>query len=150
MRLSDFLDPTAVSLALQGETKDAIRDELVGLLRLDERSIGTLTRLIRRREALGSTGVGRGIAIPHCRSLAVTRLRLAFGLHIRGVDYDAIDGRPVHVFFLIVAPPVEVANQYLQVLGRIAQFAQQPNVAERLRTLTSADQLFTLLDEKGA
>jgi mannitol/fructose-specific phosphotransferase system IIA component (Ntr-type) len=54
------------------------------------------------------------------------------------------------VFFLIVAPPVEVANQYLQVLARIAQFAQQPSVAERLRTLISPDQLFALLDEKGA
>jgi len=150
MRLSDFLDPTAVSLALQGETKDAIRDELVGLLRLDERATDTLSRLIRRREALGSTGVGRGIAIPHCRSLAVSRLRLAFGLHSQGLEYDAIDGRPVHVFFLIVAPPVEVANQYLQVLARIAQFAQQPNVAEQLRSLTSAEQLFALLDEKGA
>jgi mannitol/fructose-specific phosphotransferase system IIA component (Ntr-type) len=150
MRLSDFLDPTAVSLTLRGQTKEEIRDELVALLRLDERSTETLARLIRRREALGSTGVGRGIAIPHCRSLAVNRLRLAFGLHAQGVDYDAIDGKPAHVFFLIVAPPVEVANQYLQVLGRIAQFAQQPSVAERLRTLTSPDQLFALLDEKGA
>jgi mannitol/fructose-specific phosphotransferase system IIA component (Ntr-type) len=150
MRLSDFLDPTAVSLSLRGQTKEEIRDELVALLRLDERSTETLARLIRRREALGSTGVGRGIAIPHCRSLAVNRLRLAFGLHTQGVDYDAIDGKPVHVFFLIVAPPVEVANQYLQVLGRIAQFAQQPSVAERLLTLTSPDQLFALLDEKGA
>jgi mannitol/fructose-specific phosphotransferase system IIA component (Ntr-type) len=150
MRLADFLDPTAVCLALRAESKDAVRDELVGLLRLDERSTDTLTRLIGRREALGSTGVGRGIAIPHCRSLAVSRLRLAFGLHARGLDYDAIDGRPVHVFFLIVAPPVEVANQYLQVLARIAQFAQQPHVAEQLRALTSADQLFALLDEKGA
>jgi mannitol/fructose-specific phosphotransferase system IIA component (Ntr-type) len=150
MRLSDFLDPTAVSLSLRGQTKEEIRDELVALLRLDERSTETLARLIRRREALGSTGVGRSIAIPHCRSLAVNRLRLAFGLHPQGVDYDAIDGKPVHVFFLIVAPPVEVANQYLQVLARIAQFAQQPSVAERLRTLTSPDQLFALLDEKGA
>lgn len=150
MRLADFLDPTAVCLDLRAETKEAVRDELVGLLRLDERSTDTLTRLVRRREALGSTGVGRGIAIPHCRSLAVNRLRLAFGLHARGLDYDAIDGRPVHVFFLIVAPPVEVANQYLQVLARIAQFAQQPHVAEQLRSLTSADQLFALLEEKGA
>lgn len=150
MRLADFLDPTAVCLALRAESQEAVRDELVGLLRLDERSTDTLTRLLRRREALGSTGVGKGIAIPHCRSLAVSRLRLAFGLHARGLEYDAIDGRPVHVFFLIVAPPVEVANQYLQVLARIAQFAQQPNVAEQLRALTSAEQLFALLDEKGA
>jgi nitrogen PTS system EIIA component len=149
MRLRDFLDPAAVSLDLQAGTKEAVLDELLALLKLDERATGTLGRLLGRREALGSTGVGKGFAIPHCRSLAVNRLRLAFGLHRKGVDYDAVDGRPVQIFFLIVAPPVEVANQYLQVLGRIAQFAQQPDVAERLRTLGSSEQLFALLEEKG-
>jgi len=149
MRLRDFLDPAAVSLDLQAGTKEAVLDELLALLKLDERATGTLARLLGRREALGSTGVGKGFAIPHCRSLAVNRLRLAFGLHRKGVDYDAVDGRPVQIFFLIVAPPVEVANQYLQVLGRIAQFAQQPDVAERLRTLGSSEQLFALLEEKG-
>jgi mannitol/fructose-specific phosphotransferase system IIA component (Ntr-type) len=150
MRLRDFLAPSAISLDLQAKTKEAVLDELLGLLGVDERATGTLARLLRRREALGSTGVGKGIAIPHCRSLAVNRLRLAFGLHPQGVDYDAVDGRPVHIFFLIVAPPVEVANQYLQVLGRIAQFAQQADVAERLRSLSTPDQLLALLDEKGA
>ena len=149
MRLRDFLDPAAVSLDLQAGTKEAVLDELLALLKVDERATGTLARLLGRREALGSTGVGKGFAIPHCRSLAVNRLRLAFGLHRKGVDYDAVDGRPVQIFFLIVAPPVEVANQYLQVLGRIAQFAQQPDVAERLRTLGSSEQLFALLEEKG-
>lgn len=150
MRLRDFIEPASISLDLGAATKDDILPELVRLLRLDDRTVENLCRLLRRREALGSTGVGRGIAIPHCRSLAVSRLRLAFGVHRRGLEYDAIDRRPVYVFFLIVAPPVEVANQYLQVLGRIAQFAQLPDVPERLRQLTSPEQLFTLLDEKGA
>ncbi|MGH7560072.1 MAG: PTS sugar transporter subunit IIA [Gemmatimonadales bacterium] len=150
MRLRDFIEPSAVSLDLHAPTKDAVLDELITLLHLDERATGTLARLLRRREALGSTGVGRGIAIPHCRSLEVKRLRLAFGVHKPGVEYDAIDGRPVHVFFLIVAPPVEVANQYLQVLGSIAKFAQQSDVADRLKTLTNPDQLLALLDERGA
>lgn len=149
MQLRDFLDPSAVSLDLRAGTKDSVLDELVGLLRLEERATGALSRLLRRREALGSTGVGRGIAIPHCRSLVVSRLRLAFGIHRQGLEYDAVDRRPVHILFLIVAPPVEVANQYLQVLGGIAQFAQMPDVAERLKGLSSSDQLLALLDEKG-
>ena len=108
-------------------------DELVALLRLDERSTLQLCRLLKRRELLGSTGVGRGIAIPHCRSLALNRLRLAFGLHRAGLEYDAVDHRPAHIFFMIVAPPTEVSNQYLPVLGKIAQLAQIPDVPDRLR-----------------
>src|SRR5215211_2522967 len=102
MHLADFYSPDTVSVDLQGRGKDEILAELVGLLHLDERSTDTLLRILQRRETLGSTGVGRGIAIPHCRSLVVTRLRLAYGHHVAGVDYQAIDTLPVHDFFLIV------------------------------------------------
>jgi mannitol/fructose-specific phosphotransferase system IIA component (Ntr-type) len=149
MRLGDFLGPAAISLDLRATTKDAVLDELVALLQLDERTAQQLARLLKRREALGSTGVGRGIAIPHCRALGVADLRLGFGIHRAGLDYEAVDGKPVHVFFLIVAPPNEVSNQYLPVLGRIAQFAQSPEVPERLKALQTPPELLQLLDEKG-
>jgi mannitol/fructose-specific phosphotransferase system IIA component (Ntr-type) len=149
MRLSEFLDPSAVSLDLQAPTKDLVFDELVALLGLDERSTLQLSRLLKRRETLGSTGVGRGFAIPHCRSLALNRLRLGFGLHRAGLEYDAADHRPAHIFFMIVAPPTELSNQYLPVLGKIAQFAQMPDVPDRLRALNDAEQLYRLLEEKG-
>ena len=149
MRLLDFLDPSAISLDLRAPTKDLVLDEMVALLRLDQRSTLQVSRLLKRREAQESTGVGRGFAIPHCRSLALNRLRLGFGLHRAGLDYRAVDQRPVHVLFLIVAPPTEVSNQYLPVLGKIAQFAQMPEVPERLRALTEAEQLLRLFEEKG-
>src|SRR6186997_2844455 len=115
MHLKDFFSPDAGSLQLRAGSKDDILAELVGLLWLDERSSGTLLRIIQRRENLGSTGIGRGIAIPHCRSLVVSRLRLAFGHRDEGVEYQAIDGKPVCNLFLIVAPPLEISNQYLPV-----------------------------------
>jgi mannitol/fructose-specific phosphotransferase system IIA component (Ntr-type) len=149
MRLGDFLSPTAVSLDLRAPTKDMVLEELVAMLNLDPRSTLQVGRLLKRREAQESTGVGRGFAIPHCRSLALSRLRLGFGLHRNGIEFGAVDGRPVHQLFLIVAPPTEVSNQYLPVLGRIAQFAQMPDVAERLRSLQTVDELFQLFDEKG-
>jgi mannitol/fructose-specific phosphotransferase system IIA component (Ntr-type) len=121
----------------------------VALLGLDERSTETLLKILARREELGSTGVGRGIAIPHGRSLVVNRVRLAYGYHPEGVAWDAIDGNPVHHFFLIVAPPVEVSNQYLPILGRIAQFAKDADVPARLAKLTSPGEFFELLEEKG-
>jgi mannitol/fructose-specific phosphotransferase system IIA component (Ntr-type) len=149
MRLRDFFSPEAIALSLRGGTKDEILAEMVGLLRTDERSAGTLLRILQRRENLGSTGVGRGIAIPHGRSLVVSRLRLAFGRKPGGIDFQAIDSRPVFSLFLIVAPPLEISNQYLPVLGRIAQFAKEPDVPDRLTALGSSDDFFRLLEEKG-
>ena len=149
MNLRDFLDPRAIKLDLTAPTKDEVLDEMVSLLGLDERSTHQLGRLLKRRELLGSTGVGRGIAIPHCRSLALSRLRLAFGVHRTGLEYDAVDHKPAHIFFLIVGPPTEVSNQYLPVLGKIAQLGQMPDVPDQLRNLASSDQLFQLLNQKG-
>jgi mannitol/fructose-specific phosphotransferase system IIA component (Ntr-type) len=149
MHLSDFFAPDAIAINLRGGTKDEILAELVGLLRLDEGASDTLLRMLQRRETLGSTGVGRGIAIPHCRSLVVNRLRLAYGHRREGIEYQAIDNRPVFDFFLIVAPPLEVSNQYLPVLGKIAQFAKEPDIPDRLAALQSPDDFLRLLGEKG-
>ncbi len=149
MRLKDFFTPDAVNLALEARTKDDLLVELVQLLHLDHRGAETLLRVLHRRESLGSTGIGRGVAIPHSRSLVVKRLRLAFGRAPHGIPYAAIDDRPVYNCFLIVAPPLEISNQYLPVLGKIAQFASRPDVPERLASLRSTEEFFQLLDEKG-
>lgn len=149
MHLKDFFSPDAITLNLRGESKDEVLAELVALLRVDERASGTLLRIIQRRENLGSTGIGRGIAIPHCRSLAVSRLRLAFGHRTEGVEYQAIDNQPVCNFFLIVAPPLEISNQYLPVLGKIAQLSKEPDVPDRLNALRSTHDFWGLLEEKG-
>jgi mannitol/fructose-specific phosphotransferase system IIA component (Ntr-type) len=149
MRLRDFLAPEAIKLDLAAPTREEVLRELVALLRVPDTDAETLQRVLLRREGIGSTGVGRGIAIPHCRSLVVNNVRLAFGRHPAGLNYAAIDGRPVHHFFLILAPPLEVSNLYLPILGRIAQFAKDPDVPERLMQLQSPDDLLALLDEKG-
>jgi PTS system nitrogen regulatory IIA component len=149
MHLKDFFSPDAVTLNLRGGSKEEVLAELVTLLRMDERASGTLLRVIQRRENLGSTGIGRGIAIPHCRSLVVNRLRLAFGHREEGVEYQAIDSQPVCNFFLIVAPPLEISNQYLPVLGKIAQLSKEPDVPDRLNALRSTGDFWRLLEEKG-
>ena len=150
MKLRDLFTTEAVSLDLESETKDDLLKELVDLLRLDEKSENVLFKTLKRRENLGSTGIGKGIAIPHCRSLVVTRLRLAYGRKPGGMDFNAIDGAPVYNFFLIVAPPLEVSNQYLPVLGKIAQFAKDPEIPTRLQSLGTSDQFIELLGEKAS
>jgi len=149
MKLKDFFSTDAVKLDLESDSKDTVLKELVSLLDLDEKSESILFKPLKRRENLGSTGIGKGIAIPHCRSLVASRLRLAYGRKPQGVDFNAIDGDPVHHFFLIVAPPLEVSNQYLPVLGKIAQFAKDPDVPTRLLELASPDAFLELLGEKG-
>lgn len=149
MRLSQFFSPEAIELNLESTTKDEVLKELTSLLKLDEKSQATLLKLLKRRENLGSTGIGRGIAIPHCRSLVVNELRVAFGRKQEGIEFKAIDDRPVHYFFLIVAPPLEVSNQYLPVLGKIAQFAKEPDVPERLSKLSTPEDFLQLLEEKN-
>jgi mannitol/fructose-specific phosphotransferase system IIA component (Ntr-type) len=150
MKLRDFFDRDAIDLDLKGSAKDEILKELIALLRLDDKSDGILFKMLKRRENLGSTGIGRGIAIPHCRSLVVDQLRVAFGRKPAGVDFNAIDNQPVHNFFLIVAPPLEVSNQYLPVLGKLAQFAKERDLANRLREINGPDEFLQLIEQGDA
>jgi len=128
MELREFFSEDAMSLDLAGTTKDEILKELIGLLKLDDRSEQMLFKMLKRRENLGSTGIGRKLA---------------------GMDFKAIDDQPVQFFFLIVAPPLEVSNQYLPVLGKIAQFSKEPDVPARLLGLSSPAEFMALLQEKG-
>ena len=150
MKLREFFTAEAVNLDLESDSKDDLLKELVSLLELDEKSEAILFKTLKRRENLGSTGIGKGIAIPHCRSLVVNRLRLAYGRKPDGVDFKAIDNEPVHNFFLIVAPPLEVSNQYLPVLGKIAQFAKDPEVPQRLQEISTPEDFLELLEEKAS
>lgn len=149
MRLIEFFSADAIKLQLDGSTKDDILKELIALLKLDDKSESMLYKMLKRRENLGSTGIGRGIAIPHCRSLVVAKLRVAFGRKPDGIDFRAIDNQPVRYFFVIVAPPLEVSNQYLPVLGKIAQFAKEPDVPGRMETIGTPEEFLKLLEEKN-
>jgi mannitol/fructose-specific phosphotransferase system IIA component (Ntr-type) len=148
MELREFFNEDVIKLELAGDTKDDILKELISLLQLPGKSEGILFKMLKRRENLGSTGIGRGIAIPHCRSLVVNRLRVAFGRKPKAIDFKAIDEKPVSFFFLIVAPPLEVSNQYLPVLGRIAQLCREQDVPERLSALETPAEFLELLGDK--
>src|SRR5687768_829979 len=146
MELREFFSEDAIQLNLAGNSKDEVLKEMIQLLDLDEKSQGILFKMLKRRENLGSTGIGRGIAIPHCRSLVVDRLRIAFGRTNQPIEFDAIDDNATRFFFLIVAPPLEVSNQYLPVLGKIAQFAKETDVPDRLATITDPEQFLAQLE----
>ena len=149
MNLRDFVSLDLVKLELKGETRDEILRELAALPGLDTESEEALFHVFRRRQELGSTGIGRGVAFVYSRSAGMARPCVGFGRKRAGIDFKAMDGNPVHYFFLILAPKVEESNEYLPVLGKLAQFAKDPDVPDRLRRLERPEEFLQLLEEKG-
>ena len=145
MELKELFTESNVTLDLSADSKDAVLMELIGLMQLDEKAREMLFKMLKKRENLGSTGIGKGFAIPHCRSLVVDKLKVVFGRHREGIDFNSIDGQAAHFFFLIVAPPIEISNYYLPVLGKIAQFCKSPEIETRLKNLNSVDEFLELL-----
>ena len=140
-----FLTAESIRLDLTPTSRDSALESMVELLDLRDRARATLLRLLARRELLGSTAVGRGIAIPHCRSLVVSRVRMAYGRLVQPLPWDSIDGEPVRHIFLIVAPPVEVSNQYLPTLGQLARAARQADFRTALDGAKSPQEVANLL-----
>ena len=150
MELKELFNTSNVKLDLDVESKDDVLLGLIGLLKLDEKAKEMLFKMLKKRENLGSTGIGKGFAIPHCRSLVVDRLNVAFARHLKGVDFNSIDGKPAHFFFLIVAPPVEISNYYLPVLGKVAQFCKTTDIVSKLEQVQTIEEFLQLLDEAGS
>ncbi|HJU87649.1 MAG TPA: PTS sugar transporter subunit IIA [Gemmatimonadota bacterium] len=146
MKLVEFFARNEIDLDLKAQTKEDALREMVDLLDVGEKS-DELYSLLKKRENLGSTGIGKGVAIPHCRSLVVDRLRVVYGRKEAGLTFGAVDGKPVHHLFLIVAPPVEISNQYLPVLGKIAQFCKNSGNLARLDEAKSVEDFFAVLEE---
>jgi mannitol/fructose-specific phosphotransferase system IIA component (Ntr-type) len=147
MKLSHILKPERVSLDLRATTKQGILRELVKLLDLSAPAQKNLLSTLVAREDLGSTGVGNGIAIPHCRSLVVGDLVVAVGRSKAGVNFQSMDGKRAYLFFLIVAPPVGDPSQYLIALGKVAQAASRISKDKRVKGLKQRKQFMDLVKE---
>ncbi|MCX8015026.1 MAG: PTS sugar transporter subunit IIA [candidate division WOR-3 bacterium] len=124
MNLNSLLKPERINLNLKAKKKVEALKELISLIKSGSDAEQILKTLLTREE-LGSTGIGKGIGIPHCRSLLIDKLEIAIGRSTSGIDFNAIDKKPVHLLFLIIAPPQDPGNQYLITLGRIAIVCQE-------------------------
>lgn len=103
--------------------------------------------MLRNREQLGSTALEQGVAFPHGRSLAVKQLTILFARSHDGVDFASEDGKPTHLFFLILAPPQDTGNYYLQALGKIAELVRKDSVRKGLMEVEDFDGMISLLKE---
>ncbi len=147
MKLSEILAPRRIALDLKAKTKDEVLEELVRLLRLSSPARKTLVKTLLAREELGSTGVGNGVAIPHCRSLVVSKVLVAVGRSKRGISFKSPDGKRVFLFFLIVAPPVGDPGEYLVVLGTVAQAAKILAKDRRIKKVKTPREFIKLIKE---
>lgn len=131
--LADMLQADCVSISMDARTKEVALRQVVSLFARGDAGVDeeTIYRVFSAREALASTGVGSGVAIPHGRLAVVPGVRLVLGLHPTGVDFDAVDGRPVHIFVGVLAPNGE-ASKHLTVLAKISRLLREPSVRRDL------------------
>ena len=126
--------------AALAEMADALVEQ--GLVR--DRDV--LLEMLAQRESLGSTGIGKGVAVPHGRSLAARELVVVVGRSVEGLDYAAIDGKPVHHLFLIVAPPQDSGPRYLAVLGRLVDLVKDAASRKQLLKAETYDDFLAVVD----
>jgi PTS system nitrogen regulatory IIA component len=133
-KLINFFKEDLFMPKLKSHSKDAVLAELIEPLvengYVKNRDI--LLETLKKRETLGSTGIGKGVAIPHCRTLAVSSIFIVIGLSREGIEYQAMDKKKVHLFFMIVAPPQEETNLYLPVLGKIVEVVRDSKFRRKL------------------
>ena len=146
MELREFFSEDAIKLELEGETKDDILKELIALLKLDDKSEGMLYKMLKRRENLGSTGIGRGIAIPHGRVQGLLRIVSVFARLEDPIEFEALDDEPVDLIFLLLAPEHAGAD-HLKALARISRVLREPASIDRLRASRDRATIYSVLTE---
>ncbi len=152
MNVMEFLDERAVTVDVKArQSKEEVIRELVELLvragSIKERDVHKLVQILLKRESLGSTGIGQGVAIPHGKSDCVTKLVGAFGVSRAGVDFDALDGEPVSLLFLLVAPE-DSAGPHLKALARISRLLKDKHFRDTLRNAKDEKTLVRIIREE--
>ncbi len=148
MLLTELLSPERVRIPFEATERDAVVRELVNLLAADGgvTDADQVYRAVMEREAVLSTGIGHGVAIPHGKSRAATELSMAVGVTSTPVPFDALDGEPVRLVFLLVGPE-SAAGPHIKALSRISRLVREPSIRERLLSAESAEGFLDALRE---
>ena len=149
MKILDYLREEWIVADIQGTDKPSVLREISSLLvkPCQVASSEELLRILLEREKLESTGIGEGVAIPHGRLKKLKTFFVAFGRSLQGVDFDSIDGKPSHVFFLVMAPENSAVNN-LKLLGRIVTLLKDASFKRRLMEAHSQKELFESISEE--
>ena len=150
MKFSDFVSSGAIRANLKSDDKEGVIRELVGSLvqsqAIKEGEQENIVKAIMKREELGSTGIGRGVAVPHTKHASVEKLVGTVGISVEGVDFNSLDGDKVHLFFLLVSPP-DRPGDHLRALENISRQLRDDTFCRFLKQARSAQDVRQLLDE---
>jgi nitrogen PTS system EIIA component len=147
MKILDVLSPDAIKIDLKAKDKKGVLDELAEpIAKLSGASHEELVRVLIERERLGSTGIGGGIGIPHGKLANIGSLLLGFGLSRRGVEFESMDGRPTHLFFLLLTPESS-AGLHLKLLARISRLLKNGEFRSRLMQAATVEDVLTVISE---
>ena len=153
MKLTDVLTPEVVRTDLEATSRDEAIRELVRLLaqsgRIAPGDVESVSKAIMRREHLGSTAIGHGVAIPHAKAPAARRLVGAFGRSKAGIEFASIDGEPVHLVFLLASPP-ESQRAHLKALAHISRLLSKQDLHARILEAKDAKEILAVMAEEEA
>lgn len=146
MKIAEFLSPQAVVSELTATSKAEVLHELSRQLARGNPGLRQerLVEVLQEREKLGSTGIGEGVAIPHGKLAGMGQLTASFGVSRSGIDFDAIDGKPTHLFFALVAPE-NSAGVHLKALARISRLFKNPAFRQNILQAKSAEEIYQLI-----
>jgi PTS system nitrogen regulatory IIA component len=151
MRMSDFVVKEAISPNLAASTKEGVIREMVENLRgagfFKTSEPDDIVKAILKRELLGSTGIGRGVAIPHTKHTSVDRLIGTVAVSRGGVPFDSLDGEPVHVFVLLISPQ-DRPGDHLRALENVSRSLRDDGFVRSLREATTREAIWGLLDDQ--
>ncbi len=150
MKFADFVSKEAIRADLSAEDKPSVIRELTEALRESGRIVASevesIVKAVMKREELGSTGIGRGVAVPHTKHPSVDHLVGTVGVSQEGVDFDSLDGEKVQLFFLLISPP-DRPGDHLRALENISRQLRDETFCKFLKQAKSATDIQTLLDE---
>ncbi|HYB21446.1 MAG TPA: PTS sugar transporter subunit IIA [Thermodesulfobacteriota bacterium] len=148
MKILDILDKGMIVSRLTSSDKAGVLRELVRVLAQAEKEVDEerMLEILLERESLGSTGIGEGVAIPHGKSKDVKKLLASFGRSLPGIDFQSMDGKPAHLFFLLVAPE-NSAGIHLKALARISRLMKDQTFRKRLMEANSSEEIYSLFSE---
>ncbi|HOW12075.1 MAG TPA: PTS sugar transporter subunit IIA [Rectinema sp.] len=149
MILQDAFKPATIKIELESEYKDELLEELVDILAKDYPKDQLFPReealrALRKREEKMSTGIYKGVAVPHATFEGIDKLRGVIGISKRGIDFDSLDGNPVYLVFMLVSPPSQ-AEAHLEALRQIAILIQDPLLLENLMKATTPEKVYALI-----
>jgi fructose-specific phosphotransferase system IIA component len=150
MKFSEFISKDAIRTNLEATDKESAIREMTASLQtansISDDQFESVVEAIMKREELGSTGIGRGVAVPHTKHPTVDKLCGAVGVSTEGVEFDSLDGEKVHLLFLLVSPP-DRPGDHLRALENISRQLRNDTFCRFLKQAGSADDVWTLLEE---